>query len=183
MAKNRKLDYKDVFSGNLKSSNGVTSIAASCVRAVESLIHRSDLRSLTMLSRANVLPSKGMLRSYRAWCPDCFREQATVYEPLLWCIGAVEACPQHRRPLTSRCPLCSETLPVLGSQMSPGQCSKCRCYLGDDSVRSASTKPRRLINSGRQTLFGEMLAASQDEPLPSGIWKRFCKAEDANPFR
>jgi TniQ len=165
-----KLAYKDICLG---SSNGIAPIAASCVRAVESLTHRNDLRNMTMLSWANTLSSKGLLRSYRAWCPICLREHPTVYEPLLWCIGAVEACPQHGRRLTSRCPHCSETLPVLGSNMWPGQCSKCRCYLDDDSVISASNKAASFHQLWTAIAVGEMLAASQDEPLPSG---RFMEA-------
>ena len=79
------------------------------VRVLESLAHRGDLRALTMLAWAEVLPWSGLLRSNLAWCPDRLREQATAYEPLLWCIKAVDACPWHRRMLHSRCPHCSET--------------------------------------------------------------------------
>jgi hypothetical protein len=127
--------------------------------------HRSDLRSLTMLAWANILPSKGLLRSHRAWCSDCLREHATVYEPLLWCIAAVEVCPRHGRPLTSRCPHCSETLPVLGWHTWPGQCSECLGYLHDDSARSDSDNVASFHQLWTANTVGEMLVGSQDEPI------------------
>jgi hypothetical protein len=55
--------------------------------------------------------------------------------------------------------------------MWPGQCSKCRCYLGDDSVRSASNKAASSHQLWKANAVGDMLAASQNEPLPCGRFK------------
>jgi hypothetical protein len=167
-----KLGNKSTFRRFFSSSNGVAPTAASRVRAVESLTHRGDLRNLTMLSWANVLPFNGLLRSSRAWCSDCLREQATVYEPLNWRIAVVEACPQHRRVLNSRCPLCSETLPLIDWHMWPGQCSKCGCCLGDDTVGSASNKAASSYQLWKANAVGEMLAISPDEPFSSGLFMK-----------
>jgi hypothetical protein len=148
--------------------NGVTPLAASWVRVLESLTHRRDLRSLTMLAWANVLPCKGLLRYKRAWCPECLRGQATAYEPLLWCIKAAEACPRHRRMLNSRCPQCSETQRVPYRRTRLSNCSKCRRHLGDDSGSSASKNAVSDDQLWTANAVGEMLASSQDKPLPSG---------------
>jgi hypothetical protein len=157
----------------LRSINGITPLAASWVEALESLTHRSDLRRLTMLAWANVVPCAGLLRAHRAWCADCLREQASPYERLLWTIGVVETCPQHRRPLSSHCPHCSQSMPVLGWHTWPGQCSECQGSLADDSVRSASDQGATFHQVWTANAVGAMLAASYAEPLPGG---RFMEA-------
>jgi len=153
---------------HLLSINGVTPFAASWVRVLESLTHRRDLRALTMLAWAEVLPWSGLLRSTRAWCPDCLRGQATAYEPLLWCIKTVEACPRHRRMLNSRCPHCSETQRAPFRQTGLSNCSKCHRHLGDDSGKRASSNPASHDQLWIANAVGEMLADSHDKPLPNG---------------
>ena len=165
-----KIGNLDTFLHVFSTSSGVAPTTASCVRAVESLTHRRDLCKLTMLIWANVLPSNGLLRSCRAWCPDCLREQTTIYEPLIWRLAAVEICPRHRRLLNSRCSLCFKTMPVLGWHTWPGQCSRCGCYLGDDPPGSASNKAASFYQLWKANAIGEMLA-SQDEPFPSGSFR------------
>ena len=150
------------------SINGVTPLAASWVRVLESLTHRRDLRALTMLAWAEVLPWSGLLRSNFAWCPDCLREQATVYEPLLWCIKAVDACPRHRRMLHWRCPHCSETQRVPFRQTGLSYCSKCRSHLGGDSGNRSSENSVSDDQLWVANAVGEMLAASQDKQVPNG---------------
>ena len=152
---------------NLEPLNGLTRVAASWVQTLESVTHRRDLCRLTMLAWAKLLPWKGLLRSHRAWCPQCLGTQAVFYEPLLWNLEAVGVCPIHMRPLLSSCPHCRETLPVLGWQTRPGRCSKCRKFLGDQTapsapVRTASTKQLWMAKA-----VGEMLACQMEDAPPS----------------
>ena len=153
---------------HLESINGVTATAVGWVEVLEALTHRHDLRALTMLAWAEVLPWKGLLRSHRAWCPHCLEENGTVYEPLLWSIEAVKVCPEHKQPLASRCPHCREALPNLGWQTRPGHCSKCRLRLSGNYEEPIN---RVISDSFTRQLWaanvvGEMLAASLDVPLP-----------------
>jgi transcriptional regulator with XRE-family HTH domain len=138
-------DYLSNASGNTISSfwkeaaralNGTGLLARDWTRALESLTLRTDLRFLTLLPWASVLTQQRLLRSTRAWCPDCFKEwQAAgqpIYEPLLWNVNAISMCPRHQRPLLERCPYpdCEATLPVLASYFRPGYCLKCSRWLG-----------------------------------------------------
>ena len=138
-------DYLSNTLGNTISSfwkeaaralNGTGVLARDWTRALEGLTLRTDLRFLTLLPWATVLTQQRLLRSTRAWCPDCFMEwqaaRQPIYEPLLWHVSAVSLCPHHQRPLLDRCPYpdCRTTSPVLISYFRPGYCSKCARWLG-----------------------------------------------------
>ena len=114
--------------------NGTRTLAQDWVRILESLTLRNDLRWLTLLPWTDVLSNRGLLRSTRAWCPECYTtwqtEERTVYEPLLWALQVVDICPQHRRRLCLQCPICQQPLPLLNSRTRPGYCSKCGSWLG-----------------------------------------------------
>src|SRR4051812_19964806 len=51
-----------------RALNGTVASAGDLVRILEILTQRNDLRFLTMLTWANVLPPRGLLRPKRAWC-------------------------------------------------------------------------------------------------------------------
>lgn len=53
--------------------NGHGSPAADFVRVMEVLTGRRDLRYLTLLTWAQVLPGHSLLRRWRAWCERCFQ--------------------------------------------------------------------------------------------------------------
>lgn len=148
---------------NLEPVNGLTRVAASWVQTLELLTHRHDLSGLTMLPWAKLLPWRGLLRSHRAWCPQCLDTQTTTYEPLLWNLEAVEVCPVHARPLVSRCPHCRQILPVLGWQTRPGHCSKCRKFLGSQDAVAASAKAVPAKQLWAAKAAGEMLACPMED--------------------
>ena len=120
-----------------------------------------------MLAWTKLLPWRGLLRSRRAWCPQCLDTQAIFYEPLLWSLEAVEACPTHMRLLVSSCPHCRETLPVLGWQTRPGRCSKCRKFLGGQTTPSAPAKATSTKQLWVAKAVGEMLACRMEDIPPS----------------
>ncbi len=89
-----------------------------------------------MLSWADVLSPKGLVRRAQAWCPLCYeewkRDGAVVYNPLLWSLEVVSRCPLHHTPLHQRCPHegCNRLIPLLAPGSRPGYCSHCGRWLG-----------------------------------------------------
>ncbi|MCC7371150.1 MAG: TniQ family protein [Chloroflexi bacterium] len=119
-----------------RALNGTQTLAANLVRVLEHLTGRRDLRFLTLLPWAEVLPAYHLQRPSHAWCSACYetRRQAgqPVGEPLLWTLQPVTACPRHRRRLRTICahPGCGRPSPPLGSRSRPGHCARCRRWLG-----------------------------------------------------
>jgi len=126
--------YLHGMNSRTKALNGTGAMATDLVQALEKLTTQNNLRLLTMLAWAEVLPAKGLLRHNRAWCPmcyeDCLAGKKSVYEPLLWSLEVVKICPNHRQPLHSHCPHCKCQLPFLGWYSCPGYCSKCGEWFG-----------------------------------------------------
>lgn len=120
----------------LKAINGIGELAKHWVVLLESLTHRTGLGALTMLKWAEVLPMQGLLKPHRAWCPQCYVEDAVPYDRLLWALQAVQVCPHHRGSLMSVCPHCESVMPPIAWFSRPGHCAKCRLWLG---LASAST--------------------------------------------
>jgi transcriptional regulator with XRE-family HTH domain len=114
--------------------NSMGYMAANWVEALETLTLRQDIRFLTMLTWANIFPSRGLMRSKWAYCPSCYEEwhssDQVIYEPLLWAINQVKVCLRHHCFLQFRCFRCSQTLSPLGWNSRPGYCSKCKTWLG-----------------------------------------------------
>ena len=88
--------------------NGVQEMAARMVQVIETLTLQQSLRSLTLLTWAEVFSPAGLLRSLRAWCPVCLEEwRATnqaIYEPLLWTLRAAKVCTRHQCVLNTHRP-------------------------------------------------------------------------------
>lgn len=124
------------FWSNTRSLNGIRTLANDWVQALETLTLRSDLRFLTLLTWADVLPSKNLQRPTLAWCPNCYQEwrqaKQVVYAPLLWTLRAIEICPRHRRRLQTQCPHldCQRSQHLLGSRSRLGYCQYCERWLG-----------------------------------------------------
>jgi hypothetical protein len=114
--------------------NGTGDMAKDWVKALEKLTLLNDLQLLTLLSCAEILPSNGLLRNRKAWCPTCYQEWLTseqiVYDPLVWTIEVVKVCSHHYRPLRSHCPHCQQQLLLLDWRSRPGYCSHCNKWLG-----------------------------------------------------
>ena len=106
------------------------------VRAVEALTLCCDLHLLTMLSWANVLSPKGLIRRSQAWCPFCYgewrRDGQAIYNPLVWSLEVVSICPIHSTSLHRQCPYegCKRPLPLLAPGSRLGYCSYCGRWLG-----------------------------------------------------
>ncbi len=113
--------------------NGVGICPRHWVSALEELTGVKRLDLLTLLPWADRLSRTHLLRTTRAWCPECYQGWRTaglpVYEPLLWMFQIVTVCPFHRRILEQNCPVCGRTQYVFSSKSRPGFCSRCRSWL------------------------------------------------------
>ena len=99
--------------------------AARWISVLERLTSRCDLSMLTLRSWRHVLPRIGLLKKRKAWCPHCYEQDSEPYERLLWSLRAVTVCPKHRMLLATKCPNCSEQLPLLGHTGTLGACFRC----------------------------------------------------------
>jgi transcriptional regulator with XRE-family HTH domain len=153
--------------------NGTCPTANNWVQTVEQLTQRHDLRFLTMLTFANILSWRELIRSTQAWCPLCYKEWSktnqVIYQPLIWQLTVMNLCPQHHIPLVLRCPYqdCGQTLSPLAPRFQPGYCSHCNRWLG----KSFLSEDCQLTNGDEQEwqiwleqVVGELLAAAPDLP-------------------
>ena len=147
--------------------NGTGIMALDFVQALEILTLRSELRFLTLLICSQIIPSRGLFRTKRAWCPACYKEWhlsgQVVYEPLLWTIEPVRVCPHHHQPLCDQCPYCHQQLPLLGWRSRPGYCSNCGEWLG---IHLDTTPSTELLHDDLKyqlwlvDVIGELIAAA-----------------------
>lgn len=114
--------------------NGQGDHARRCVKHLEQLTQQKGLEKLTFLPWASILGSTHLLRTHKAWCPQCLSEwkaaDKIIYEPLLWACAQVQVCPIHNAALMHHCPhpTCDTKMPALTSW--PGYCPRCRGWLG-----------------------------------------------------
>ncbi|SEC40968.1 TniQ family protein [Paenibacillus sp. GP183] len=124
--------------------NGLTKIATEFVDMLRELTLSNILDQLTLLRYKNVIPTRGLLRRNKAWCPLCFQEmreqKLTVYEPLMWMLQALSVCMKHDISLQEICPHCSNTNLVLEGRSAPGYCSNCSSWLGSREEERIQTK-------------------------------------------
>lgn len=114
--------------------NGIGATAQTLVDVLQMLTGRHDLHLLTLLPWSHVLPSSGLLRRERAWCPACYHEWREsgqpVYDPLLWALRVVTSCARHGHDLETRCPACQCCQSPLATAAQPGTCVHCLHWLG-----------------------------------------------------
>lgn len=115
--------------------NGTGDLVTEWSTTLEKLTMRSDLHVLTLRSWVGDLPSRGHLRKKPAWCPLCYiewKEQGLpIYQPLLWMIHMVTACPQHQVRLEDRCSHCQKYQSIITLNIPAGYCTQCNTWLGE----------------------------------------------------
>ena len=153
---------------------GHAPVAATWADALAAATGHPDLRVLTLLSWADVLPRKGLLRAERAWCAACLElwslRGLTVYAPLLWQVAPVTSCVEHQVRLTTACPACGETAGLLMAWTRVGYC-RCGEWLGrlwvheDEFVDEDELDWQRYVTAQ----VGALIAATPRLPeVPSG---------------
>ncbi|MEY2116677.1 TniQ family protein [Rhodanobacter sp. FW106-PBR-R2A-1-13] len=101
------------------------------VDAVEHAMGVSGLRCCTLIPIGQALNPQAFdsVRSSRAWCEQCFRDDivsgARPYDRLLWTLRAITRCPEHRVALRTECPACGVAQHFHNRSGDPLLCWKC----------------------------------------------------------
>lgn len=118
------------------SMNGHDKTAMKWVNALQILTMRTDLIHTTLLQFKEFIPDKGLIHQERLWCSKCLSEwrenNTTIYEPLLWKIEEVVACPIHKIMLSRICFKCRNSSIHIKADIYPGYCPTCGSWLGYD---------------------------------------------------
>lgn len=116
--------------------NGASQVACDWAEALGQLTMRSDLRQLTLHQWASDLPRWGLLRNLPQFCPVCYHQwrehSQPIYQPLLWTLSAATICLRHHWWLKERCPACQQVQSALAAKASPGYCTQCGAWLGEE---------------------------------------------------
>ena len=122
--------------------NSMGSMTRDLVCALEQLTMQQNLHLLTMLSFADIVPSRNLFQDVRSWCPHCFQEWHErgdiLYEPLLWSLKPVKYCLTHQTALVDKCPNCQQHNPPFSGKSQLGYCSRCHSWLGQVSGKKVS---------------------------------------------
>jgi hypothetical protein len=131
-------DVESTFVYEAHTLNGVGQRSQDWINVVEQLTGARGLEYLTMGTWRRVFSGVGLLRLRRAWCPLCLDDLRSstqpVYEPLIWALNEVSACPTHGCLLVDRCHHCRRDQHVLSAKVKPGHCCRCRRWLGMTSA-------------------------------------------------
>lgn len=149
-------------------ANGMGRHAAAWVAAFEAATGRTDLTQLTRLAWSEVVSPIGLIREGTAHCTACLAEMAAaglVYEPLLWAMEGVVACPTHSQRLAVSCPHCGRRQPSLHLWARPGICRRCRRWLVGGS-KPVSVTPGELA---RTRTIAALVAAPMAAASPLGL--------------
>ena len=115
--------------------NGANAVADDWATTLGHLTGRDQLRQLTLHQWASDLPNWGLLRNVPEWCPVCYHQwrerMQPVYLPLLWVLRAVTMCVEHRTWLMEQCPSCQQSQSAIAARASPGYCTQCGAWLGE----------------------------------------------------
>ncbi len=154
------------------SINGVKSAAMEMLKSLEQLTLRDDLRFLTLTKWSEILPTRGLLRPKKAWCPQCIDEwnlhKKPIYEPLIWFIKEVEICNIHETRLQTYCPNCTKEIPTLSRNSRVGFCSHCSHWLGQSKVDNSSQVETSTWNYWKVTNIGQLLELMPSNELIPG---------------
>ncbi|MCW3694286.1 MULTISPECIES: TniQ family protein [Burkholderia cepacia complex] len=136
-AKGKKLPFAS--GQRLGYVNGAGKTAHAWIRCLEPLVARQDLERLTLLPIHRTIGNiTGWLTNSRRWCPICLQEDLEqgrrIYERLIWSVGLVRSCPEHRCSLVNVCPQCGFThCHELDRRRLSGFCSRCGSWLGGNA--------------------------------------------------
>lgn len=109
--------------------NGMGEVPLAWARILGELTQIKELERLTLLPMQGLLGLQGLSPHRRKWCPLCLHHGVECGDPyglLLWEIGCVKACPEHRIKLVATCGCeLSSGLHPLRVKFLPHLCHRC----------------------------------------------------------
>jgi hypothetical protein len=127
----------DLFGELGMTINGNNETALEFTAILKHLTGHSDLSSLTFCRLGALVAAGRILRKTQAWCPECLEHRRghsmPVYQPLIWMLSSLKACPIHGCPIEERCSKCGKSHAPIGRYRWNGQCPKCSSWLGHSS--------------------------------------------------
>jgi AraC-like DNA-binding protein len=133
------------FHARANAINGFGEAPRMWIDTIERATFQNRLRFLTLLPFRGLFSRQGVPRGARAWCPACYEEQRehgeVIYDPLLWTVALVTACPHHLARLADECPHCRRKSLPLAVYSRPGHCSHCQEWLGKPTESADRHKP------------------------------------------
>jgi hypothetical protein len=104
------------------------------VDIVKDAVGFEHLRRCTLIPLRPILPvpSHDSVKSNRAWCEQCFRDDLSgnsPYDRLLWTLSGITRCPVHRVTLRTLCPRCNCVQRFYNRCGDPSICWKCDALL------------------------------------------------------
>jgi hypothetical protein len=110
--------------------NGWGPATEGLVAALELCTQTEGMGETTLLRFQSALCAESLFCPFNRWCLLCLREwqlyRIRVCEPLIWSLGAISVCYEHRVLLEDRCNDCKLQPGVLRSRSAPWSCSQCR---------------------------------------------------------
>jgi hypothetical protein len=120
------------------------------VRSLSAVTGRSDLAATTLADAIG--PHEHLLRTKRAWCPDCLRDRVT-YAPLLWSLRDYTTCLRHSLRMQSTCGACGREERHLLARSDSSTCAWCEAPLSEAERIGATPGPRTLAVARAVGLF------------------------------
>jgi TniQ len=159
--------------------NGTGTMALEPLLILQELTQQPTLKYLTLIPWKKVLPTRNLLRKYKAWCPLCYSEWShngtPLYEPLIWSISVVKICQIHDSPLMNYCSNCGKNIYFLAWNTRNGFCCRCRHWLGTAcsilESQFSNTQDKQWHNFVAQQV-GELIAQTPyliEPPLPESV--------------
>ncbi len=137
-----KHGHCDLFGKMGASTLGNNQTAAEAVAILEKLSSVAGLDALTLLKFGKSVAGP-LIRPKQAWCSEClseFREKRHgIYQPLLWSVRDVNACPLHGIELKTRCTVCAKEHKPLTRYRWNGCCPRCDTWLGSKGETRPAT--------------------------------------------
>jgi len=123
---------------------------------MEGLTGVRGLIDLTLLKLGKAVRG-AVIRPKQVWCSDCLvgfaKHDSGIYQPLLWSMRDVNACPTHQSKLETQCPSCGKSHRPLTRYRWDGCCPQCDTPLAGTSqpadlweLRVAQRAAEALIN-------------------------------------
>jgi TniQ len=166
-------------------ANGMGRHAAAWVAAFEAATGRTDLTQLTRLRWSELVSPIHLMRKSMARCTACLKEMAAarlVYEPGLWALAGVVACPTHGDRLEIYCPHCGRAQPALHLWARPGICRRCRRWLVGQSKPVIATGCELARARTIGALVADPLTLADPRSLHSAIEEAVAQSATAKDF-